>query len=65
MKKNSEILDILRTNRKISAFSRFLGITPQSVYNLLKNDKKQNSQYFNYILFIMEEFENGANNHRH
>lgn len=65
MKKNSEILDILRRNRKISAFSRFLGITPQGVYGLLKNDKKQNSQYFNYILFIMEEFENGSNNHRH
>lgn len=59
MLKNNEIMVILKRKRKLSAFSRFLGMSLQGVYKLLGNNKPQYNQFGNYIEFIRSEFENG------
>lgn len=59
MKKNIDILNILKRRRKVSTFAKFLDITPQGVYKLLQDEKTKNNQYWNYIEFIMKEFEDG------
>lgn len=54
---NKEILETLKRKHKISAFARFLNITPQGLYKLLENNQKHKNQYGNYIEFIKSEFE--------
>lgn len=53
---NKEILSVLTSKRKVSAFARFLGMTPQGVYALLRSEKKQDNQFGNYMMFVEKEF---------
>ena len=53
---NQEILTALQKKRKITAFAKFLGMTTPGVYALLKNDKKQYNQYWNFIEFIKQDY---------
>ena len=58
MKNNQEILELLRANRDISDFARFLGISNQGLYRLLDSKKAHKNQYGNYVEFIKRKYEN-------
>jgi predicted transcriptional regulator YheO len=54
--KNSDILKALQHRRKVSDFAKFLGITPRTVYNLLQSEKTKDSQYYNFIKYLLYLF---------
>lgn len=53
---NQEILKALRARRDISNFAKFINITPQGLYKLLKSEKKKDNQYYNFIRFILNKY---------
>jgi hypothetical protein len=54
--KNSEILRALQHQRKISEFAKYIGVTPRTVYNILKSEKPKDSQYYNFIKYLLYLF---------
>lgn len=54
--KNSDILKALQHRRKVSDFAKFLGVTPRTVYNLLQSEKPKDSQYYNFIKYLLYLF---------
>jgi hypothetical protein len=54
--KNSEILRALQHRRKISDFAKYIGVTPRTVYNILKSEKPKDSQYYNFIKYLLYLF---------
>lgn len=53
---NQEILKALRAQRDITNFAKFLKMSVQGVYKLLKSDKPQSNQYYNFIRFILSKY---------
>lgn len=54
--KNTDILRALQHRRKISDFAKYIGVTPRTVYNILKSDKPKDSQYYNFIKYLLYLF---------
>lgn len=54
--KNSDILRALQNKRKVSDFARYIGVTPRTVYNILKSEKPKDSQYYNFIKYLLYVF---------
>lgn len=54
--KNPEILRALKNKRKVSDFAKFIGVTPRTVYNLLQSEKSKDSQYYNFIKYLLYLF---------
>lgn len=54
--KNSDILKALQSRRKVSDFAKYIGVTPRTVYNILKSDKSKDSQYYNFIKYLLYTF---------
>jgi hypothetical protein len=54
--KNSDILKALQHRRKISDFAKYIGVTPRTVYNILKSEKPKDSQYYNFIKYLLYLF---------
>ena len=53
---NKEILKHLRTHRDIAAFAKYIGISPQGLYKLLRKEDKKSSQYYNFIQFVLDRY---------
>lgn len=53
---NKEILEHLRTHRDITAFAKYIGISPQGLYKLLKKEDKKSNQYYNFIQFVLDKY---------
>lgn len=54
--KNPEILRALKNKRKVSDFARYIGVTPHTVYNILQSEKPKDSQYYNFIKYLLYSF---------
>lgn len=55
---NAEILNALSKHRDVSKFAKYIRVTPRTLYNLLKNEKPQANQYYNFLMFILNEYKN-------
>jgi DNA-binding phage protein len=53
---NKEILQHLKTHRDITAFAKYIGISPQGLYKLLKKEDKKSNQYYNFIRFVLDKY---------
>jgi DNA-binding phage protein len=53
---NKEILQHLRTRRDITAFAKYIGISPQGLYKLLRKEDKKSNQYYNFIRFVLDKY---------
>lgn len=54
--KNKDILRALQNRRKVSDFAKYIGVTPRTVYNILKSEKPKDSQYYNFIKYLLYLF---------
>jgi ERCC4-type nuclease len=54
--KNTDILRALQHRRKISDFAKFIKVTPRTVYNILNSEKPKDSQYYNFIEYLLYIF---------
>jgi DNA-binding phage protein len=53
---NKEILQHLKTHRDITAFAKYIGISPQGLYKLLRKEDKKSNQYYNFIRFVLDKY---------
>ena len=53
---NKEIFQELKNNRDVAAFARFLGISPQWLYAILKREEPTKNQSWNFIRFITAKY---------
>ena len=53
---NKEILNHLRTHRDITSFAKYIGISPQGLYKLLRKEDKKSNQYYNFIQFALDKY---------
>ena len=53
---NKEILQCLSNKRDVTNFSKYVGISKRQVYNLLRSEKTQHSQYLNFIRFVLDKY---------
>ena len=53
---NKEILKHLRTHRDITAFAKYIGISPQGLYKLLKRESVKDNQQHNLKEFVFSRY---------
>lgn len=54
---NQEILKALQKKRRVTAFAKYIGYkSPRALYKAMKSEKKKDNQYYNFIMFLLEEF---------
>lgn len=53
---NKEILQHLKRNRDITAFAKYIGISPQGLYKLLSKEDTRHNQYYNLVRFLLDRY---------